>query len=162
MKNIENLENLGRVPENYDNSPRSVQSVGLIKTPNLVLKVYQMFCTHKGPYENQFVEKNKTFLEGEIIRGIISPDIGVGFAKIGHEVLNAVKWDKKVPILMKEDIYDISKGFQKIKKMDAQRDGPFCLWEARLAVQESRLWEKYLNSEISLKNYLTSFSEGPL
>ncbi len=159
------LDNLGNF-ESSENPQRKVMPVGLITTPNLVLKGYDMYI--KNPSEGEVIIQMNKFIIQEINKGEIDPKIGLGFAILSKDMLNVVRWDNNYPIVAVNSIYEFPEDQRNVmasKKLDVGDFGAYCIWEFGIVAYEKELWKKYLSSqrrEEDKKRYLENFIEGDL
>ncbi|MFA5796974.1 MAG: hypothetical protein WC916_02980 [Candidatus Woesearchaeota archaeon] len=166
-----NVGNLG----DYKLIPPKVKYTGLITTPSLVMKLYQI--TPKADFQLDRIPATKSFLEEEIKKGEITPLTGIGFAIQSKDLLNVVRWDNEYPILMKNIIYGFEdltneelsqkgqKLFDTVKRLNIDDVGPFCIWEETIVAHERKAWKIYLNSQRSEGDkgtYFASTINGPL
>ncbi len=143
-------KNIGNVT--CDNVKRSSIYTGLLKTPSLVLKMYELYKSHKVPFCQRVAGYSADFLEEQIEKGKIKSLSGIGFSILSEDTLNVAVWDKNCPIVLKNQIYetnidklDISEIFT--KQLDIRKDGSFCIWELGIVNHERNAWKKYLESQ---------------
>ena len=154
-----NLENLGNFPPNYQNEPRISIPGEPIITPQLALKWYEMIKPKDGLFNRNQVKKVRDFLEGQINLRDIEVLSGLGFVILSGNVdfLNVAVWDKSIPYLLKNKVYD------NYKEVDIRKEGAFCMWELGIVAHEARAWKKYLESvrtESDKLSYLADITGG--
>lgn len=154
---IKYLKNIGNL-EDYKHEPR------IVKPEGLILKIYNM--AKKVGDKKNLVKESKIFLESEINEKRIKPLVGLGFAILSKDMLNVCRWDKKIPILLKNQLYYFEeRDIYKSKILDIGKAGPFCIWELGIVAHEKEVWKKYLESMKSEEDkvkYLESIIEGDL
>jgi len=159
---MENLEKIGDI-ENYSHKQRIAHPIGLITSPDLILKYYSMYAegdSLKGEHINQY----KELMNNEIQRGNIKPLSGLGFAILSGDMLNVAVWDKTNPIVLKNQIYTHGEEGER-ETLNLNTEGAFCAWELGIVNYERNLWMNYLKSkrkESDKKKYLDSRIEGLL
>lgn len=158
------LENLGNAPE-YIHESRYASPEGIIATPVLVLKMYDLQLSGI----NNPIDAARGFLNREIDAGNINPLIGMGFAILSRGMLNVSRWDKKYPIVINNKIYtfdiNFKRSFESARKVSVDEVGPFCIWELGIVNHEREAWKEYLDSERSeqdKRNYLLNMIKGEL
>lgn len=157
-------KNLGKIPEGYKHKQHEVYPVGLITSPELVLKFYELYVKGK-PLRESLIKQGKDFLKFEIKDKKINPHSGLGFAILSEDALNVARWDNKTPILLKNQVYSYKRNLNTAELLDISKDGPFCIWELGIVNHERKEWEKYLSSnydESDKIKYLSSTIEGLL
>ncbi len=175
MKHV-NYKNIGNVREDYNHEPRTVSPVGLITSPNLVLKMYNMI--KEAPFSWDTIVDAKKFLTEEIKNEKIEPLTGLGFVILSENMLNVAKWDDMVPIVLKNQIYSYvnytdenmkilgyGNKFDGAELLDIKDVGAFCIWELGIVNHEKGAWKMFLKSERTeayKKAYLGSVIEGRL
>jgi len=156
-------ESVGNI-KNYKHVPRVALPSGLIISPNLILKMYNMI--EGNAMKQNPVNSSKGFLENEIKEGRITPLVGLGFAILSKDMLNVGIWDVDYPIVIKNQLYLYITNFEKdVKKLDIAEVGPFCIYELGIVNHERTAWKKYLTSprtKEDKKRYLEDFIEGSL
>jgi len=163
MKEI-NYKNIGNV--DYRHIPRIAKPIGLVKTPELVLKMYEMIkqSTIFGYFGKDYITETALFLESQAEKGKIENLSGLGFTILSEDMLNVAVWDKDYPIVLKNQIYGF-KEFGSFKPLNLKKTGSFCIWELGIVNYERNLWKKYLQSErkeADKRKYLNSRIEGLL
>jgi hypothetical protein len=160
------LKDLGNVRQGFRNPDRFATPCGLLMTPKLILKKYDM---HFAEYPDEIrVEGMERFLSKEIEKGKVSPRIGLGFAIFSKDMINVVRWDDKYPIVAVNNLYeflDMDKEYLKPAKLDVDNSGAYCVWELGIMEHEKKAWMKYLNSKFTEKdkmNYILNFAQGRL
>ncbi len=165
------LNNIGNLA--YEHEPKKVMPAGLITSPSLVLKLYDLFTEQTKPNP---IEETKTFLKKEILEKKINPLTGMGFAILSKDILNVARWDTKYPIVLKNQIYGY--GFNNSDEMDNRnytpidyfdldinKEGCFCIWELGIVNHEMKAWKAFLKSsrtESDKREYLESKIAGKL
>jgi len=155
--NANNFSEIGNLGD-FRLEHQRVKNYGLLITPSLVLKLYQI--TKQSEFEPKQMEEAKSFLEEEIKRYKIEPLTGMGFAIQSTDMLNVVRWDTEFPILMKNNLYQKFTKTNIIQRMDINELGPFCIWEDTIVGHERIEWIKYLKSnrtDMDKKIYFSSF-----
>jgi hypothetical protein len=151
-------DRIGNIPT-YEHAPRKVEPVGLITTPDLVLKMYDMLFVSDIGYIGKVADAEK-FITSEIVRGRISPETGLGFAILSKNMLNVVRWGKEYPIVAIQSLYQFNpmaqeqprapgrKGvFDSAEALDLNKVGSFCIWELGIAAHEKEAWKRFLASQ---------------
>ena len=158
------LENLGNAPE-YVHKPRHASPEGIIETPILVLKMYDLQLSGI----NNPLDAARRFLNYEIDAGNIKPLIGLGFAILSSDMLNVSRWDNQYPIVVNNQIYTFGpnskRPFESAKRASIDEVGPFCIWELGIVNHEKEAWKEYLASERSeqdKRKYLANMIIGEL
>ena len=159
------LTNLGNFKD-YAHRPRKVASAGFCHGKGLLLKLYDMYIP--GAPGSPITAANE-FLREEIERGRLTPLSGLGFAIISKDMINAVRWDDKYPIVMNNQIYEYNPeelvARATAKKLDVNQCGSFCVWEAGIVAHEKDAWIRYLaagRSQEDKEDYLNDFINGSL
>jgi len=161
----------------YKSEYQKAKGYGLLVTPKLILKLYQM-TVQKSYFEPEKMDLTKEFLEQQIKKRSIKPLTGVGFAIQSKDMLNIYRWDNEYPIVAKNILYGFKEPtlenvarkeyngiFDTVKKLDVNRAGPFCMWEQVIINHETAEWKKYVGSkrtETDKKAYFLSFINGLL
>lgn len=159
-------KDVGYIEGEFDNPLRKARMTGLIITPKLTLKGYDMYT--KEPSTNKTINKMEQFLIKEIEQNKIDPKIGFGFVILSKDMLNISRWDNEYPIVIVNSLYQFSeesKNIHEAEKLSVDEFGPYCLWELGIVNHERKAWLKYLNSARQKKdkiNYLHSQIEGRL
>ncbi len=169
-------KNIGNIRDDYAHEPRIVTLVGLVTSPNLVLKMYQM--AKKEPMNWDAMVDSKKFLTKEIENGNIESFTGLGFAILSEDMLNVARWDTEYPIVLKNQIYGYTNHsridleclgydnmFESAELLDTKEVGSFCIWELSIVNYERNAWEEYLRSDKTRarkEEYLESTLEGVL
>lgn len=149
---------------------------GLLEIPDpaLVLKIYEM---HKGDGISPAVlEEAKMFLRTETESGALAPQLGIGFAIVSEDMVNAGRWGVAIdgvmyPYVLMNALYQYPEGgpFAGAKPLDISDVGAFCAFELAIVAHESEEWRKYLMMadagteaviEDAKRRYLQSFYEG--
>jgi hypothetical protein len=158
-------EHLGNMPEGFEHEQREIQPVGLIVEPQLVMKLYQMFAAGK-PLDPGYMSECKGFIKEQVRSGNVEPYIGLGFAKLGKEIINVARWDDELPIELKNQVFRVRDGnLSTAEEVDIREVGAFCLWELGFVNHEKEAWKRYLVSqqtEADKTRYLEDFMEGLL
>jgi len=164
------LSNIGEL-DDYELEHQMIRGYGFLKTPSVILKLYQMTKLEK--FEPEKMEATKNFLEKKIKEGEIKPLTGIGFAIQSTDMLNVVRWDKGYPIVMNQILYDFenltseeiqrsgyANLFSTVKRLDLNVAGSFCVWENKISSHECTEWIKYLDSsrtKLDKEKYFSSF-----
>jgi hypothetical protein len=149
-------ETIGNIT-NYDHKEIVVKSEGLIKTPNLIMKLYSML-----PKDGSInIDSARLFVKNKIDEGDIKPHMsGMGFTIVSPSILNASVWGAEFPILAKNEVYLFEKNdFSDAVKLDLNKEGAYCAFESIIFAYEGNLWINYLKSqkkEEDKKNYFNS------
>jgi len=164
-------ENIGIIPDDFENKQRKIIPCGLVPNlklitePNLVLKLYHMI-KFGGESDKGLVDGCRDFLDKRIKGGDIESYIGMGFAILSEKILNIIRWDDKIPIIMHNDVYEFKKGnFKNTKLVDIVKEGAYCMWENLLGSYEAKAWRNYLGShrkEPDRTRYFENVFRGPL
>jgi hypothetical protein len=148
----------------YKHEPRMVKPRGLLNTPEISLKLYDMFtkddCIGSNP-----TREAEEFLKEEIARGEINPHSGLGFAILSKDMLNVARWYKTYPIVLQNNLYEFKPNFQKVTETSTEEAGSFCIWELGIVNHEKEAWKKFLTSNKDnrdVTNYLNNVIEGDL
>lgn len=164
---IPDLTKLANFPE-YKHEPRIVKPEGLVKDPQLVLKMYTMM---RNQVDNRGVVRNaKKFMERVIKRSLKREgaiESGLGFVILSEDMLNMAIWNNKYPIVLKNGIWTYKEDFkdENIKHEDIRDVGSFCVWELGIVAHERDAWKRYLASEraeVNKRNYLGDTISGGL
>lgn len=171
-----NFDGIGNLRDDFKYEPQHVMSVGLLTSPSLVLKMYQM--AKEMPFSWDRMVDAKKFLAREIEQGRVAPLTGLGFAILSKDMLNVARWDTEHPIVIKNQIYGVPEyteehlkllgqksAFDSAELLDLGKVGPFCIWELGIVNWERNAWKKYLQSkrtETDKWDYLESTIEGHL
>ena len=99
----EKFERLGNPSEIYVHIPRKAGFHGLVQTPDLILKLYEMHKRDR-PLPEPLMHQSKAFLEKRIHTREILPLLGLGFAIVSEDMLNVARWDNAYPIVLKNQI----------------------------------------------------------
>lgn len=168
MKQESSFDRWGEVnPGFLLNTTRMVsRSHGILFTPDLGLKLYSMSGFNADIPAEKLRELNG-FLEGEILRGKIDPEIGLGFAIYSPGYLNVARWRKENPIVLRNSLYEFypSAPLNTALPGDLNAGGAFCVWELGIVAHEREAWKKYLTSKRAREDkvqYLIDFIEGDL
>ncbi len=157
-----NLAKVGNI-EAYIHEPRDVKFNGLVITPELVLKLYSMAKNaHPG---HKTLKDTRDFLESEIESRRISPLSGLGFAILSEDMINVARWDKKCPIVLRNQLYEYEERIETSRQLDIRDIGCFCVWELGIVNHERNAWIEYLNSERrnpDRTDYLLNVIEGDI
>lgn len=151
---------IGNIKE-YKHEQREVVPAGLVKSPYLILKMYNMITKEKPVNP---VEDAKEFLIKEIRDNNLKSFIGLEFVILSKDMLNVRRWDSDYPIVLKNQLYEYV-NFDFISKLSIDEAGPFCIWELGIVNHEKEAWKKYLTSSRTngdKKRYLENFIEGRL
>jgi len=145
----------------YDDKTRVAMSLGLIKTPKLVIKHYGM-CMFGEPLKNEEIYGYRDLIKKQINKGDIQTLSGLGFSIYSGNFLNVAIWDKEKPIVLKNKIYVLDEeGI--MNTLNINTEGAFCIWELGIVNYERNLWKEYLQTERKeedKKKYLNSWLEG--
>lgn len=147
------LESLGNIPKSYANPQRAVRFEGYViprkenQDPKAIFKFYDMVIRgEKTPRE--LVVDAKKFLENEVNKKVILPHLGMGFAILSRNTLNAALWDKSEPIVPVNYLYEFEhNNFNTATKVDINKKGAFCMWELEIVNHEKEAWKKYFYSD---------------
>jgi hypothetical protein len=125
--------------------PKIVRPHGLITSPDLVMKLYSML----SPGEEMDLESAKDFVQGKIMEGEIKPyQSGMGFTILSDGVVNATVWGAEYPILGKNEVYFFSDPkLSDATRLDLNKEGAYCLYEAQILAFEGARWLEYLRSD---------------
>jgi len=159
---MENLEKIGNL-ENYSHKQRLSHPIGLITSPDLVLKYYSMH-SEGDSLQAEYINQYRELMNNEIQKGKIKPLSGLGFAILSGDMLNVAVWDKENPIVLKNQIYTHSEEGSR-DTLNLNTEGAFCAWELGIVNYERNLWMSYLQSkrkEQDKKKYLDKRIEGLL
>ena len=162
-KEIPHLRNMDK---NFENPVRYVLPLGLLVTPNLVLKKYDMYTSFSSSIAA--VKSMDRFLIKEIEKGRIDPKLGFGFSILSKDMLNIVRWDDKYPIVAVNSLYEFSeedRDFMKPTPLSVDKFGAYCVWELDIVNHEKNAWMDYLNSKQDYEDkirYFNNFIKGKL
>jgi len=162
-----NLKNIGNI-KNFKNPQRIVEPKGLIITPKLILKKYDMYT--EIPSDKQTINLFDTFLMEGIEKKFIDAKSGFGFAILSRDMLNIIKWDKTYTIVAVNQLYEFPVKGNKRKILESKLVnisdfGAYCVWELGIVNHERKVWIEYLNSkktELDKIKYLKSTIKGGL
>ena len=148
---------------------RKVVPRGLITTPSLVLKYYEMYSNSEGPINQQIIKDGGKFIEHLVTSGQISPEIGMGFAILSEDMLNIVRWDSQYGYVLKNTLYSHTEGsiprFKENGRLNLAQMGSFCAFELAIVDHERKAWMAYLNSnrtEDRKEKYVQSVFHGEI
>jgi len=163
------LENIANVPEDYKSMPRTSVYTGLIISPELILKTYQMLKADEH-FNPSLVANACRFLEREIERKKVDPMSGMGFAILSTDMLNVARWGAggNARVLFNQ-LYQFSPNMKDpldwSDRLSIEKSGSFCIWELGIVANEKEAWKRYLASKRTAedkKAYLDSRMEGDL
>jgi hypothetical protein len=163
-----NCKNIGNV--NYTREKRDANFIGLSVSPRLAIKLYDMFDKEKliqnKVCPREMISGLVDFMDNEIQAKKIKPYSGMGFAIASNNTLNIAVWDKEVPYLLKNQLYEIKNhDIKTIKPLLHLSDGAFCAYELGIVSHEKNAWLKYLASkktDSDKKRYLLDGLNGLL
>ncbi|MFH1585327.1 MAG: hypothetical protein ABIB79_00990 [archaeon] len=166
MENI-NYNNIGNLGDYKPERCLSVPS-GLITTPNLVLKMYDMLRVVDR--EQNPLKEAREFIKKEIEEGKITPWTGMGFSILSNGFLNVSRWDTKYPSVVKNRVYEFDNSktdrvFDSARLNSLEEDGCFCVWELGIVTHEKEAWKRFISSKRTRKDkqdYLEDMITGDL
>lgn len=150
-------ERIGNL-QGYEHKPTKVAPIGLITSPDLVLKMYDMVSVGDiGDFDK--VVDAKKFISAEISRGRISSETGLGFSILSKDMLSVVRWGREYPIVTIQTLYQFNpmtqeqlrmlgrkSVFDSAEVLDLNKVGSFCIWELGIVAHEKEAWKKYFAS----------------
>jgi hypothetical protein len=145
----------------YKHEHRIAHSLGLVETPELIIKYYGMCKQDDGVFKDKEINDYKEIMGDMINKGTIKPLSGLGFAIYSGDFLNVAVWDNEKPYVLKNQIFEPDEEGT-ICIMDSKK-GAFCAFELGIVNYEKNLWLNYLQSErktLDKMSYLNKQLEG--
>lgn len=136
-------ENIGNIGTS-DPGTRIIKPEGLIKTPNLVMKLYTLLP--KDITIN--LEVARGVVQTKINKGEIKPHLsGMGFTILSPGFLNSSVWGNEFLVVAQNKVYSFEKeDLSDAKNLNLNQKGAYCVFEGIIFYHEALCWLKYLKS----------------